>query len=106
MRRPLITLFLLLFATTAFAAPVTVEWDPNPPEEQVTHYCVQVNGTTVEPCVTATEKDLDANIGDVLTVTAHNAAGLSSLPSDPVTVPGVTSPGSFRFKVTVTVEVQ
>lgn len=97
---------VLLLAEISAAAQVGLEWDANPPAEQITHYCVQVNGATVPPCVAGTTATVAAAVGDVLTVTAHNVAGMVSTPSTPLTVPGASAPGNPRWRVLVTVEIQ
>lgn len=85
-------LFLLLLSTSCFARDVTISWDANPPEDNVTEYRVYLEDKAIvgKFDVIATVSDLSAVITipnglQTVFVTAFN--GLESLPSDSLNIP-------------------
>lgn len=117
MKKILLFLFLLIPAlfipTFAYAADVGLIWDPNPPEEQVTEYCVyeqigsnfELKGCTPDTQITVS----GVNPGKhTYVATAKNMWGESGK-SDPwSSPPGASNPKNLHGekKVTITVEVQ
>lgn len=101
------------------AREIVMEWDPNPPEDNVTEYWVYVDRTDngvddfeILKRVAISPEDphettLDGMEGAGLfrtRLTAFN--GLESEPSEVVTVqPFPSRPGGYRIKVNVSVEV-
>lgn len=95
-----IVLFLALLAAPAWSAPITVEWDPNPPAEQVTGYTVHWGpqsrtapgwtGYTGRLDVTGTQATVDVEPPVYLAVTAVNQYGLRSDYSAEVYAPAAT----------------
>jgi hypothetical protein len=103
-----LTATFLLAATSAF--PAGLAWNPNPPAEQVTEYCVYeiIDGTSrLRGCTPDTTFDLGNRTPGVYTfyATAKNVWSESD-PSESVTTPsGVTPPTGVKvlFVSTVTI---
>ena len=98
--RWLILMAGLLIASIACAAPVTVAWDANPPEENVITYTVYIDGVPVgsTPDGATLELTVDISRGrHTITATASNAL-LESEHSDPLDVVVAGKPISVRIK--------
>jgi len=85
-------LILLFFAVPCLGREVTIAWDANPPEENVTEYRVYIEDKTapgkydILTTVSSTTALIDIPNGlQTVRVTAFN--GLESLPSDPLQIP-------------------
>jgi len=103
-------LVALLLAQVASAADVTIAWDPNPPEEQVTKYIVYWGFTSrTHPSFAGYDNQTDVgdivqwlvDIGDepqprYVAVTACNSIGLCSEYSDELKLAGVSKPVNVR----------
>lgn len=86
-------------------ATVTLAWDPNPPEEQVTGYTIYRNGEDAGEAIGQTEYTLESvEPGDVLEVAANGPYGVGPK-SDPVTMPPAASKVSGLKIVNITVNV-
>ena len=96
---------VLLLATQALGGPVTVAWDPNPPEEAVERYCVW-SGAEMLWCGPETQATVELDPGShVITATAENLRGVSP-PSDPLVVPAAaTVPKNMRVTFTLKVDI-
>ena len=118
----------LLFAVVALAADVTLQWDPNPTEENVTGYTLYVGTTSrFDPAFTGYDTEID--VGSVtqhivtmpelppstthpggpdgtqayyFAVTAHNAIGLVSAYSDEVATAALSAPEGTVITVYLT----
>ena len=109
------SLFCLLSASALSAAQITLAWDPNNPNEQVSKYTVyQKIGSTYNKikdvqasACTATEcrTTLDGVTPGVYTyvVTASNAWGESGYSNEVTTPPAVSAPRNVIITITITI---
>lgn len=104
MRKLLIIAAVVVLPALALAENITISWDQNPPEEQVTEYAVFQDGVEVwaGPETSAT---LDVQPGAyTYTVRARNLWG-ESADSEPVSTPSpVSAPTAPRITITITIQ--
>lgn len=87
-----VLLCLYCLAYMVLAAPVELEWDANPPADNVIRYqVVHARTAPLTPVMLTTSTTpaatVDLQPGDSVYVIAVNAAGIPSAPSNVVTVP-------------------
>lgn len=104
MKRFIITLAIILFASTAWAGPLLV-CDPYPADSGVTHFTMKVDGVAVTTPYTATAEyavvldlqGLDTKAHQITDIAACNARGCSDPPLVFV-VPALPAPPKLRLK--------
>lgn len=79
----LLAAILLAIVARADGSSITVEWNSNPPNENVSSYKVLINGG-IALTTSYTIAIVDAFPGDEISIVANN--GADSDPSDPITV--------------------
>tara|TARA_R110000868_G_scaffold269708_2_gene529112 strand:+ start:2476 stop:2865 length:390 start_codon:yes stop_codon:yes gene_type:complete len=97
----LVAALSLAVASAAQALSINISWDPNPETDYVTSYVIYIDRTqdgadnyvellTVPARSAGLPVLIDIDSGNVaIVVTAKNVAGLESLPSDRLWIPGV-----------------
>ena len=114
MRTLFFTAALLALAFTAYAADVTLNWDPNTEADLAGYRLYQKADSATPPFVkvqeiskgttTASVTGLDPTHSYSFAVTAYNTAGLESAYSNVVTVPAAPiAPGGLKWALTLTV---
>lgn len=103
------TLFLLPLVTTLHAAELTLEWDPNAPADQVTKYSLyevvaspdfKLKLAEVSGQLTTLTFDFSAGPHEIV-LTASNALGIESGPSNAVQFTVPHPPTGLRIKIAV-----
>jgi acetaldehyde dehydrogenase (acetylating) len=102
-----LSIFAFLFRPM-MAAPITLEWDANPPSEQIDGYrlyrVIADSQSEVLAEVSSTEATVDLEQGDTVFVPAFRGTE-ESQPSAPLTIlPGISRVAGLRIKVTVEIE--
>jgi uncharacterized protein YxeA len=105
-------IMVLVFAVTALAADVTLQWDPNS-EPDLAGYKIYYGTASrtyggpidVGNVTQHTVRDLEPGIKYFFAATAYNEDGYESDYSNEVMWGVPTAPGNFRVTVTVTVEI-
>ena len=97
-----ILLLFLMFATALKAATVNLAWDANPANQFVVKYTLYewVDNQAVKLLETAETTATISNVGPgdhSYYVTATNAFGIESGPSNEVTIGMMTPPANLRF---------
>ena len=103
-----LSIFAFLFRPM-MAEPVGLEWDANPPSEQVEGYrlyrVLSDEESELLTQVPSTTAIVELNQGDTVFVTAYRGTE-ESQPSQPLTIhAGLSAPSGLRLKITVEVEV-
>ena len=104
MKRFIITLAIILFASTAWAGPLLV-CDPYPAEDAITHFTMKVDGALVTTIYTATSdyavvldlQGLDTKAHQITDIAACNARGCSDPPLV-FAVPALPASPKLRLK--------
>lgn len=114
MRTLIVTILLLTIAVCAYAADVTLTWDPNTESDLAGYRLYQKADSATPPFVkvqeipkgttTASVTGLDPTHSYSFAVTAYNTAGLESAYSNIVTIPAAPAiPGGLKWTLTLSV---
>ncbi len=100
MKKLSLALALIFSTSTAVAANCEISWNPNPTEEEITHYSLYDGSTVVVPEIPGVTYTLPCAVG-AYSVTASNKYGIESERSSSIVVGQPVSPKNIIINITI-----